>query len=270
MFGQYKRLANRFVGTLTGKGLAFGGSLVRTEATGYGATYFMQNMLKHKGDSVRGKKVAVSGSGNVAIYCMEKVNQLGGKVLTTSDSQGFIYDPDGIDLEKLAWIKELKEVRRGRIREYTEKFPKAEYHQGKRPWGVEVDLAFPCATQNELNIDEAKELIKNGVQGVSEGANMPSTLEAVHAFLKAKVLFGPAKAANAGGVAVSGLEQSQNAMRIAWSAEEVETRLKTIMASIHEQCLKYGEDNGYANYVRGANIAGFVKVADAMLAYGIV
>ena len=270
MFGQYKRLANRFVGTLTGKGLAFGGSLVRTEATGYGVTYFMQNMLEHKGDGVKGKKVAVSGSGNVAIYCIEKVNQLGGKVLTASDSQGFIYDPNGIDLEKLAWIKELKEVRRGRIKEYTEKFPKAEYHQGKRPWGVDVDLAFPCATQNELNIDEAKELIKNGVQGVSEGANMPSTLEAVHAFLKAKVLFGPAKAANAGGVAVSGLEQSQNAMRIAWSAEEVETRLKTIMASIHDQCLKFGEDNGYVNYVRGANTAGFVKVADAMLAYGIV
>ena len=270
MFGQYKRLANRFVGTLTGKGLAFGGSLIRTEATGYGAVYFMQNMLEHHGGSIEGKTVAVSGSGNVALYCIEKATQLGGKVVTASDSQGFIYDPDGIAPEKLAWLKELKEVRRGRIREYTEKFPKAEFHEGKRPWSVKVDLAFPCATQNELNGDEAEELIKNGVQGVSEGANMPSTLEAVHAFLKAKVLFGPAKAANAGGVAVSGLEQSQNAMRIAWSAEEVESRLKDIMKSIHGQCLKFEEDNGYVNYVRGANIAGFVKVADAMLAYGVV
>ena len=270
MFGQYKRLANRFVGTLTGKGLAFGGSLIRTEATGYGAVYFMQNMLEHRGNSIEGKTVAVSGSGNVALYCMEKATKLGGKVLTASDSQGFIYDPDGIDQEKLAWLKELKEVRRGRIQEYADKFPEAEFHEGKRPWSVKVDLAFPCATQNELNGDEAKELINNGVQGISEGANMPSTLEAVHAFLNAKVLFGPAKAANAGGVAVSGLEQSQNAMRIAWSAEEVEGRLKNIMADIHSQCLKYGEDNGYVNYVRGANIAGFVKVADAMLAYGVV
>ncbi len=270
MFGQYKRLANRFVGTLTGKGLAFGGSLVRTEATGYGATYFMQNMLDHAGDGMKDKTVAISGSGNVALYCIEKVLQLGGKVLTASDSQGFVFDPDGIDLDKLAWLKELKEVRRGRIREYAEHFPKAEFHEGQRPWGVPVDLAFPCATQNELNVEEAHELIKNGVKAVAEGANMPSTLEAVYAFLNAKVLFGPAKAANAGGVAVSGLEQSQNAMRLAWSAEEVESRLRDIMKNIHTQCLQYGEEQGTVNYVRGANIAGFVKVAEAMLAYGVV
>lgn len=270
MFGQYKRLVNRFVGTLTGKGLAFGGSLVRMEATGYGATYFMQNMLDHVGDGIKDKKVAISGSGNVALYCIEKVLQLGGKVLTASDSQGFVYDPDGIDEEKLAWLKDLKEVRRGRIREYAEHFSKAEFHEDQRPWGVPVDLAFPCATQNELNVDEARELIKNGLQGVAEGANMPSSLEAVHAFLQAKVLFGPAKAANAGGVAVSGLEQSQNAMRLAWPAEEVESRLRDIMKNIHTQCLQYGEENGSVNYVRGANIAGFVKVAEAMLAYGVV
>jgi glutamate dehydrogenase (NADP+) len=221
MFGQYKRLVNRFVGTYTGKGLAFGGSLVRTEATGYDAVYFVQNMLAHRGDGIEGKNIAVSGSGNVALYCIGKATQLGGKVVTASDSQGFIYDPDGIDAEKLAWLKDLKELRRGRIQEYAEQDAKAEFHEGQRPWGVKVDLAFPCATQNELNVDEAAELIKNGVQGVAEGANMPSTLEAVHAFLEAKVLFGPAKAANAGGVAVSGLEQNQNAMRIAWSAEEV-------------------------------------------------
>ncbi len=230
----------------------------------------MQNMLGHAGDGIAGKKVAISGSGNVALYCIEKVLQLGGQVLTASDSQGFIHDPDGIDEAKLAWLKELKEVRRGRIREYAEQFPKATFHEGERPWVVPVDLAFPCATQNELNGDEARELIKNGVEAVSEGANMPSTLEAVHAFLDAKVLFAPGKAANAGGVAVSGLEQSQNAMRLAWSAEEVEARLKGIMEGIHTQCLQYGDDNGFVNYVRGANIAGFVKVAEAMLAYGVV
>ena len=271
MFGQYKRLANRFVGTLTGKGLAFGGSLVRTEATGYGAVYFMQNMLEHEGDSIEGKTIAVSGSGNVALYCIEKATQMGGKVVTASDSQGCIFDPDGITSGKLEWLKELKEVRRGRISEYAERFPKAEFHEGKRPWYTKVDLAFPCATQNELNGEEALELVKNGVRGISEGANMPSTLDAVHTFLDAKVLFGPAKAANAGGVAVSGLEQSQNALRIAWSAEEVESRLEDIMHSIHSQCIKFGEeDNGYVNYVKGANLAGFVKVADAMLAYGCV
>ncbi len=271
LFGQYKRLSNRFVGTLTGKGLAFGGSLIRTEATGYGAAYFMENMLNHSGSSINGKTVAVSGSGNVALYCIEKVTQLGGKVVTASDSSGFIHDPDGIDSEKLAWLRDLKEVRRGRIHEYTEKFESAEFHKDKRPWGVKVDLAFPCATQNELNGDEAKQLVDNGVTGVAEGANMPSTLEAIRIFLEAKVKFAPAKAANAGGVAVSGLEQSQNALRIAWSAEEVEGRLKNIMAEIHSQCLKYGDDgNGFVNYVKGANLAGFVKVADAMIAYGVV
>ncbi len=271
MFGQYKRLANRFVGTLTGKGLAFGGSLIRTEATGYGASYFMENMLNHKGDSIKGKTVAVSGSGNVALYCIEKVTQLGGKVITASDSSGFIHDPDGIDPEKLAWLRELKEVRRGRIHEYVDKFKSSEFHEGQRPWGVKVDLVFPCATQNELDIEDAKRLVANGVIGVAEGANMPSTLEAIHTFLDAKVKFAPAKAANAGGVAVSGLEQSQNSLRIAWSAEEVEGRLESIMKDIHTQCLKYGDDgNGFINYVKGANISGFVKVADAMLAYGIV
>ncbi len=215
LFGQYKRLSNRFVGTLTGKGLAFGGSLIRTEATGYGAAYFMENMLNHSGDSINGKTAAVSGSGNVALYCIEKVTQLGGKVVTASDSSGFIHDPDGIDPEKLAWLRDLKEVRRGRIHEYTEKFASANFYNDKRPWGIEVDLAFPCATQNELNGDEAKQLIDHGAIGIAEGANMPSTLDAIRCFLKAKVKFAPAKAANAGGVAVSGLEQSQNALRIA-------------------------------------------------------
>ena len=271
MFGQYKRLANRFVGTLTGKGLAFGGSLIRTEATGYGAAYFMENMLNHGGDGMQGKTVAVSGSGNVALYCIKKATQLGGKVITASDSSGFIHDPDGIDPEKLAWLRDLKEVRRGRIHEYAEKFKSAEFHEGKRPWAVSVDLAFPCATQNELDIEDARRLIANGITGVAEGANMPSTLEAIHSFLNANVKFAPAKAANAGGVAVSGLEQSQNALRIAWSAEEVEERLKNIMKDIHTQCLKYGDNgDGVINYVKGANISGFVKVADAMLAYGIV
>jgi len=270
MFGQYKRLVNRFVGVLTGKGLAFGGSLVRTEATGYGAVYFMKNMLAVRGDSVDGKTAVVSGSGNVATYCIEKLTQLGAKVVTASDSGGFIHDPNGIDAEKLQWIKDLKEQRRGRISEYAEHFG-VQYHEGKRPWSVKCDLAFPCATQNELNGDEAKSLVDNGVIAVAEGANMPSTLEAINTFLNAKVLFGPAKAANAGGVGVSGLEQSQNALRIAWSAQEVDERLKGIMKSIHEQCVTYGKDgDGYINYVKGANIAGFVKVADAMLAYGVV
>ena len=271
MFGQYKRLSNRFTGILTGKGLAFGGSLVRTEATGYGAVYFMQNMLNHVGDGLEGKTAAVSGSGNVALYCIEKLTQLGVRVLTASDSGGSIHDPDGIDGEKLAWLKELKEIRRGRISEYAEHFKGARYHEGQRPWSVKVDLAFPCATQNELEIKDARQLIDHGVIGVAEGANMPSTLEAARAFQNAKVLFGPAKAANAGGVAVSGLEQSQNALRIAWSREEVEGRLKDIMKGIHTQCLKYGDDgNGYVDYIKGANIGGFVKVADAMLAYGIM
>jgi glutamate dehydrogenase (NADP+) len=271
LFGQYKRLANRFVGTLTGKGLAFGGSLVRTEATGYGASFFMKSMQQHAGDEMEGKTAAVSGSGNVAIYCVEKLTQLGVKVVTVSDSGGFIHDPDGIDEEKLAWIKDLKEVRRGRVSEYAEKFSGAEFHADRRPWGVKVDLAFPCATQNELNEDDARTLIDNGVVGVAEGANMPCTLEAIHAFRQSRIRFGPAKAANAGGVAVSGLEQSQNAQRIAWSREEVESRLRDIMKNVHHQCLIHGDTaDGYVDYVKGANIAGFVKVADAMLAYGVV
>ena len=270
MFGQYKRLANRFTGILTGKGLSFGGSLIRTEATGYGMTYFMQNMLSHIGDSVEGKTCVVSGSGNVALYGIEKLGQSGANVVTASDSGGFVYDAHGIDAERLEWLKELKEVRRGRIHEYAEKFG-CEYHEGKRPWGVPCDLAFPCATQNEMSGDEAEELIKNGVIAVAEGANMPTELEGVRKFLNAKIPFGPAKAANAGGVAVSGLEQSQNALRISWSREEVDHRLQDIMKSIHQKCVQHGDDgNGYVDYVTGANIGGFVKVADAMLAYGIV
>ncbi len=271
LFGQYKRLQNRFVGTLTGKGLAFGGSLVRQEATGYGAVYFLQNMLERKSWGIAGKTAVVSGSGNVALYCMEKLLQLGGKVLTASDSTGFVHDPDGIDEEKLAWLKELKEVRRGRIHEYAEKFTGAEFHEGQRPWGVKADLAFPCATQNELDGDDATHLVDNGVMAVAEGANMPSTPEAVRAFLESRVLFGPGKAANAGGVAVSGLEQSQNSLRISWTRDEVEQRLVDIMHGIHSRCVDHGEEpDGFVNYVKGANIGGFEKVAKAMLAYGIV
>jgi glutamate dehydrogenase (NADP+) len=271
LFGQYKRTENRFVGVLTGKGLAFGGSLIRTEATGYGTVYFMENALGAIGQSVAGKTCAISGSGNVALYAIEKVNHLGGKAVTASDSGGFIHDPDGIDEEKLAWLKELKEVRRGRIAEYAEKYPKATYHDGRRPWGIPVDLAFPCATQLELELDDAKSLIANGVIGVAEGANMPTTAEGVKAFLDARILFGPAKAANAGGVAVSGLEQSQNSLRISWSREEVDERLKTIMRNIYARCAAYGlEKDGFINMVKGANIGGFIKVADAMVAYGAV
>lgn len=270
LFGQYKRLANRFVGVLTGKGLAFGGSLVRTEATGYGTVYFAQNMLEHHGEGIEGRTAVVSGSGNVALYTVEKLLQLGARPLTVSDSGGFVHDPDGIDEEKLEWIKELKEVRRGRISEYVEKYPGARYFPGERPWSVPCEMAFPCATQNELDGDDAKRLIEGGVRVVAEGANMPSTLEATHRFLDAQVLYGPAKAANAGGVAVSGLEQSQNALRIAWSREEVDERLQRIMRSIHDQCTRYGEADGVVDYVRGANIAGFRKIADAMLAYGAV
>lgn len=270
MFGQYKRLENRFVGVLTGKGLSFGGSLVRTEATGYGATYFMQNMLAMQGDSISGRTVAVSGSGNVALYCIQKVAELGGRVVTASDSDGFIYDKDGISGEKWEFLRDLKEVRRGRISEYADRFG-CEYHSGKRPWSVPVDLAFPCATQNELDGTDAALLIKNGLKAVSEGANMPSTPEAVSAFLAAKIAYAPGKASNAGGVGVSGLEQSQNALRIAWSRDEVDHRLQEIMKSIHDKCVMYGRKaDGFVNYVDGANIAGFVKVADAMLAYGIV
>ncbi len=271
LFGQYKRLENRFTGILTGKGLAFGGSLVRTEATGFGCVYYCENMFNHIGDSLKGKTCTVSGSGNVATYTVQKATELGGKVVTMSDSSGFIHDPDGIDADKLAFIKDLKEVRRGRIHEYVEKYPTAIFHEAQRPWKVPCDVAFPCATQNELNGDEARMLLKNGVKAVCEGANMPTELEGAHEFLKAKILYGPAKAANAGGVAVSGLEQSQNSLRISWTREEVDSRLKNIMKEIHEKCVEYGSDsNNYVNYVQGANIAGFVKVADAMIAYGIV
>jgi len=271
LFGQYKRLANRFSGILTGKGLAFGGSLVRTEATGYGCVYFCEQMLNRRNDSIEGKSVVVSGSGNVAIYAAEKATQKGAKVLTLSDSSGFVHDPDGIDEEKLAFVKELKEVRRGRISEYIKKFDGAEFHADQTPWTVPCEVALPCATQNEITLEDARTLHSNGVIAVCEGANMPTTLDGVHAFLDAKILFGPAKAANAGGVAVSGLEQSQNALRLSWSHEEVEQRLQTIMIDIHEKCVAYGvESETFVNYVRGANIAGFVKVADALLAYGAV
>ncbi len=271
LFGQYKRLSNSFVGTLTGKGLAFGGSLVRTEATGYGCIYFCENMFNHISESMAGKTVAVSGSGNVAIYAVEKATQLGATVVTMSDSSGFIHDADGIDEEKLDFVKDLKEVRRGRIQEYVQKFPTATFHEGEHPWAVPVDIAVPCATQNEINAQEARLLLKNGVKSVSEGANMPTELAAAHEFLKAGILYAPAKAANAGGVAVSGLEQTQNSQRLSWSHEEVDTRLQTIMQDIHKKCVEFGSTPGEpVNYVDGANIAGFVKVADAMLAYGAV
>lgn len=272
LFGQYKRLANRFVGTLTGKGLAFGGSLIRTEATGYGCVYFCQNMFNHMGGTIEGKTVSVSGSGNVAIYAVEKATEMGAKVVTLSDSAGFIHDPDGIDEEKLAFVKELKEIRRGRISEYVDKYPKATFHEGQRPWSVPVDVALPCATQNEINGEDAATLVKNGVKAVSEGANMPTDLEGVKEFQNAKILFGPAKAANAGGVAVSGLEQSQNALRLSWTRDEVDTKLRSIMHAIHDRCVAYGFESQSVpiNYVKGANIGGFVKVAEAMLAYGAV
>jgi glutamate dehydrogenase (NADP+) len=268
MFGMYKRLVNRFVGTLTGKGLSFGGSLVRTEATGYGTVFFAEEMLKHRGDSMKDKVVSISGSGNVAIYAAEKATVLGAKVVTMSDSGGTIYDPKGITEDKLAFVKDLKEVRRGRISEYAEKFG-CEYQEGKRPWAVPCDVALPCATQNELDGDDATTLLKNGCKVVAEGANMPSTLPAAHQFVAAKTLYGPAKAANAGGVAVSGLEQSQNAVRISWDREEVELRMHNIMRKIHAKCVAYGTEGGNVNYVKGANIGGFVKIAEAMSAYGI-
>ncbi|MFT7639103.1 MAG: glutamate dehydrogenase (NADP+) [Pirellulaceae bacterium] len=271
LFGQYKRLTNRFVGTLTGKGLSFGGSLIRTEATGYGCVYFCENMFNQIGDSIRGKTVSVSGSGNVAIYAVEKAIEMGATVVTLSDSSGFVHDPDGFDADKLAFVKTLKEVQRGRIAEYADAFPKATFHPAQRPWIVPVDVAFPCATQNELSISDAQLLLNNGVMSVCEGANMPTDLPAVNAFRAAKILFGPAKAANAGGVAVSGLEQSQNALRLSWSREEVNARLQTIMREIHEKCVSYGtRSDQTVDYVAGANIAGFVKVANAMLAYGAV
>jgi len=270
LFGQYKRLANEFTGVLTGKGREWGGSLIRPEATGYGAVYFAQEMLATRGDGFKGKVVAISGSGNVAQYATEKCIELGAKVVTLSDSSGFIYDPAGITTEKLDFILHLKNVKRGRIQEYADKFG-CEYHDGKRPWIVKCDIALPCATQNEVNEEEAKTLISNGCYVVSEGANMPSTPEAVEVYLKNKILYGPGKAANAGGVAVSGLEMSQNSLRLSWTREEVDQRLHNIMIDIHKTCEKYGkESDGFINYVNGANIGGFVKVADAMMAHGVV
>ncbi len=270
MFGQYKRLRNEFTGVLTGKGITWGGSLIRPEATGYGTVYFAKEMLATKNDSFQGKVVAISGSGNVAQFACEKATELGGKVVTMSDSKGYIYDPNGIDAEKLAWIMDLKNNRRGRIKEYADQFG-CEFHEGKRPWDVKADIALPCATQNELNGEEAKTLIANGCICVAEGANMPSTPEAIEAFHDAKILFSPGKASNAGGVATSGLEMSQNSLRLSWTREEVDEKLHNIMVSIHKACVEYGTDsNGYVDYVKGANVAGFVKVADAMIDQGMV
>ncbi len=271
MFGMYKKLTREFSGVFTGKGLEFGGSLVRPEATGYGNVYFLQEMLKTKGDSVAGKSVLISGAGNVAQYTAEKVLELGGKVLTMSDSDGYIYDADGIDREKLDFIMELKNIYRGRIREYVDRYPNAKYVEGERPWGEKADIALPSATQNELNEEQAKTLVANGVIAVSEGANMPSTPGAVRVFQEAKILYSPGKASNAGGVSVSGLEMSQNSERLSWKAEEVDAKLHWIMENIHANCVKYGtEPDGYVNYVKGANVAGFMKVAKAMMAQGIV
>ena len=271
MFGMYKKLNNEFTGVLTGKGASWGGSLIRPEATGYGNVYFAQNMLKTNNDSFDGKTVVISGSGNVAQYAAEKAIELGATVVTLSDSGGYIYDEAGIDTEKLAFVMDLKNNRRGRISEYVEKYPSAKYVAGERPWSVKCDIALPCATQNELNGEEAKTLIDNGCICVSEGANMPSTPDAMHTFQKSGILFAPGKASNAGGVATSGLEMSQNSLRISWSREEVDNRLKDIMEDIHDSCVQYGKnDNGTIDYVRGANIAGFVKVADAMLAQGVI
>ena len=270
LFGQYKRLRNEFSGVLTGKGIEWGGSLIRPEATGYGAVYFAQEMMLTRNESFKGKTVAISGSGNVAQFACEKVLELGGKVVTLSDSSGSIHAPDGIDKEKLEYVMELKNVHRGRIKEYADKYG-VTYMAGKRPWSVKCDVALPCATENEINLEEAKTLTANGCFVVAEGANMPSTEEAVHHFLEAKILFGPGKAANAGGVAVSGLEMTQNSMRLAWTREEVDTKLHTIMKNIHEMCVKYGKESAvFTNYVRGANISGFVKVANSMMAQGLV
>ncbi len=271
MFGQYKRLRNEFTGILTGKGLSYGGSLIRPEATGYGNVYFAQNMLEQKGDTIKGKTVVVSGSGNVAQYAVEKATQLGAKVVSMSDSGGYIYDESGIDASKLDFIMNLKNVKRGRISEYVDQYPSAKYFEGETPWGVKCDIAMPCATQNELLEDDARKLVDNGCILVGEGANMPCTPEAVAVFQEAKILFSPGKASNAGGVATSGLEMSQNSMRYSWTAEEVDKKLHEIMKNIHNACVEYGtREDGYIDYVRGANIAGFVKVADAMLAQGVV
>jgi len=271
LFGKYKRLSNEFTGVLTGKGVSWGGSLIRPEATGYGTVYFAQNMLATKGDDLTNKTVVISGSGNVAQFAAEKSIQLGAKVLTMSDSSGYIYDSEGIDDEKLKHIMNLKNVQRKRISEYCIKYPNSEFVKGKTPWATKCDIALPCATQNELDLNDAKILLKNGCICISEGANMPSTKDAVHEFQKAKILFAPGKASNAGGVATSGLEMTQNSLRYNWSREEVDEKLKDIMMDIHDSCIEYGsDDNGYVDYVKGANIAGFVKVADAMLAQGIV
>ena len=270
MFGQYKRLKNEFTGVLTGKGISWGGSLIRPEATGYGAVYFAQNMLHTKGESFEGKNVVISGSGNVAQYAAEKAIQLGAKVLTLSDSSGFIYDPDGINQDKLEYIMELKNIKRERIHKYIEKYTTASFHKGKKPWGVACAIAMPCATQNELGESYAKVLIANGCYCISEGANMPSTPEAISQFHANRVLYAPGKASNAGGVAVSGLEMAQNSLRYNWTREEVDQRLQDIMEDIHDACVLYGTENKTINYEKGANIAGFVKVADAMLAQGVV
>jgi len=269
MFGQYKRLRNEFTGVLTGKGLNWGGSLIRPEATGYGCVYFAEEMLKTRGEFLKGKVCTISGSGNVAQYTAEKLIQLGAKVVTLSDSSGFIYDEGGIDHKELKFMFELKNVRRGRIKGCTDEF-KCKYFENQRPWEIKCDIAFPCATQNEINEEDAKALVKNGCIAVSEGANMPTTPEAVKVFQKAKILYAPGKAANAGGVATSGLEMTQNSMRLSWSREEVDKKLHKIMVAIHEQCLRYGKEGNYINYVKGANIAGFVKVAEAMLDQGVV
>jgi glutamate dehydrogenase/leucine dehydrogenase len=270
MYGQYKRIRNEFTGVLTGKAIEWGGSLIRPEATGYGTVYFADEMLKTREQAINGKVAVVSGSGNVSQYAVEKLIEMGAKVVTLSDSSGFIYDPEGIDREKLEYVFHLKNIRRGRIKEYADKFG-AQYFEGKTPWGVKCDLAFPCATQNEITEEDARELVKNGCFLISEGANMPSTPEAVEVFLESGILYGPGKAANAGGVSTSGLEMTQNSMRLPWSREEVDQRLHQIMTNIHETCVKYGtEKDGYINYVKGANIGGFIKVADAMIAQGVV
>jgi glutamate dehydrogenase (NADP+) len=271
LFGQYKRLRNEFTGVLTGKGLQWGGSLIRPEATGYGLVYFAQEMLKTQGKSFQGQTVVVSGSGNVAQYAVQKATELGAKVVTMSDSNGYIYDADGIDAEKLAYMQEIKNVRRGRVKEYVEKYPSAKYVDGKKPWEVKCDIALPCATQNEIQVEDAEKLIVNGCFALAEGANMPSTNEAIEVYQKARILYAPGKASNAGGVATSGLEMTQNSMRLPWTREEVDAKLHQIMINIHATCVKYGQEaDGHINYVKGANLGGFIKVADTMIAQGIV
>ena len=271
LYGQYKKMANEFTGVLTGKGVTWGGSLIRPEATGYGAVYFAQDMLALQQKELKGMNVVISGAGNVAQYAAEKIIDFGGKVLTMSDSSGYIFDAEGIDKRKLNFIMKLKNVKRGRINEYVKKYPKSKFYKAETPWSVPCEIALPCATQNELNLNDAKTLVKNGCICVSEGANMPSTNKAIEFFLKSKILYAPGKASNAGGVATSGLEMTQNSLRYNWSREEVDEKLREIMLNIHNSCLKHGkEKDGYINYVKGANIAGFVKVADAMLAQGVI